>query len=201
MTGYARLRATLTGFIFIVIWIWILVAPVVAFKARRARHLPAKALAIGSIGLLLVVAFAAVFDISFIRPEADVLTWCAAYGAYCYLAFSPVLENAKIAKHAVRSVALVPIFCGYALGTVGVPGLGLIIADATEPPIQVTRLERGVVCEVNLWGAAMTDSGYIIRASRRYGLFLERTVTKVTVNQSAGDPEMSCADLLNQYAD
>ncbi|PTW63048.1 hypothetical protein C8N35_1011097 [Breoghania corrubedonensis] len=181
--------------VFVLIWVWILAAPVVAFVARRPRPLSPQALTICSIGLLSAVALAAVFNISFVRVEANILTLCAAYLAYCYLAFFPVPEGRKPARYLVRFIASVPIFGGYLLATVGVLGLGLIIADATEPPWRVTPLEGGLVCKVNGWGAAMTDSGYTVSAYRRYGSLLERRVTKVTVNQSAGEPEAECADI------
>lgn len=182
--------------IFLAAWGCLLGGPVAACRvARRADARRWRQLAAGSAGLIAAIALALAGDTRFVWPQANILALCAAYAAYCLLAFSCLRLASKPLRVAAMAVAALPIAAGYVVGTIGFMGLGLIIADVTQPPTKVQTLEGGLVCRVTEWGGAFSDSGVTLSVFRPLGPVLEQRMARHSVSYSTDAPPVGCADL------
>lgn len=60
-------------------------------------------------------------------------------------------------------LAFAPLGPSLLLGTVGVLGLGFVLGDEVDPPVEIRRLSPMLTCEVSTWGYAFSDDGYDVR--------------------------------------
>lgn len=183
---------------FYLAWGCAIAAPILALVAsvvaRRLRPDAWKTITLGAVGLISTVALATMVGGSFVFAEANILALCVVYFAYCFLAFSCLRIRQQLLRRITFLIASAPIALGYVLGTIGVMGLGFIVADATRPPTHVEAIGEGLICRVSSWGSAGTDSGYDVEAYQQFG-FLERRVARLNVNFSSDASPVHCSDI------
>ena len=79
--------------------------------------------------------------------------------------------------------------------------MAFIVRDYSRPPNYAEDMENGLTCRNTWWGAAFTASGYTVRLFEVLPAapFLWREVTAISVDESDGDQEVTCADALAAY--
>lgn len=86
------------------------------------------------------------------------------------------------------------------VGEIGWLALAWTVLEASEPPKQ---MRAGVVCSITYWGAAASDSGYEVHLYKiwNWAPFLQREVFFTSVDQTVGQPEMSCTDVMDTMSE
>lgn len=189
---------------FYVAWACIILAPLIALVIYIAlcRWCPTLGmpLTLGAVGLIALTAAAVYFRISFVRPEIDVYAFCAAYLAYCFLAFCTWSLKLKAIRFSVLSITLLPVVVIYShMAAGGAMLLVFVIGDHLAAPIRVEEIEGGLICRVTNWGYAFSDTGYDVNAYKPLGPFMQKKVASLRVNEThpqLGREAATCSDIL-----
>jgi hypothetical protein len=85
-------------------------------------------------------------------------------------------------------------------GTVGIFAVGFDVSEAFAAPLQSYELPN-LACEVTGWGGFGTDSGYAVVLYRKWSgaPWLRVRLREARVDETASDPDVSCADLDNGF--
>jgi hypothetical protein len=201
---------SVSGAAFLLMWATVLSAPPLAFALflsfRRLWprvQLPA---AVVAIAILFFSYGIAQLGLSFTSALVDVACVAAVYFTYCLVAASCLQIPFIFFRYSALVVSSLPICVGYVLGTVGVLGLGWIVADYTRPPQHTEKMRPDLICEVTSWGSVASRSGYTVHLFKIWAAlpFAEREVVRFKIVQAGyiGEPptDKTCADALNAYA-
>jgi len=183
--------------IFWVAWGTLLVGPPLAatlvFFTRKHRR---------ALGLLLVSACATVLlvltaflaHVEFVPRPANVVALCAAYLAYCVLAFATGLFRRPLVKWPSTILAVAPIAFGYFLATVGILGLMFLIGDAVREPVERRAMGGRLICQVTTWDG-IGDAGHWVDLYATWSpLPIQRRLHRLVSEQTSAAPPVSCAD-------
>jgi hypothetical protein len=195
-----------TGTVFIVIWVTVLGAPLIAFPAvpgiRQAWPYAHGPIIIAAIAILCFAIGLSVARLSFTNFWVNLVLVAISYLAYCFLAASCWQISRNAVRYILGIAAMLPIGVGYLLGTVGLLSVGwIVVADYANPPNHVEQMAPGLICEISGWGTAL-DGGYEVHLYRRWSAFpfLQRELVNLNVDQNANDADKTCSDALNAYA-
>jgi hypothetical protein len=128
---------------------------------------------------------------------ANMLFWVAAYLAYAILAAALWKLKPKALRISLGILTQLVFVPGYILGTIGLFGLMLILADYLSPEQQIRKMRPGLDCQQVGWGNAMSDSGYHVNLYRYWEPLpiLRLKIASATVNeanQAAGQTRATC---------
>jgi hypothetical protein len=194
---------------FFLVWSVIIGAPVAAMAAfiliRGIWPRRQPSIITGCVVALFSISAFPLFGFSFTATLANFAGFVIAYSIYCFLGISCWRIRLLAVRIPVIVIAVLPLVAGYALGTVGVLGLGWIVADYSEPAKHTESIRNGLTCRITHWGAAVGDSGYTVHLYWTWSAvpFLEREVGRITVdetNPKAGAEDASCSDVVAMYA-
>ncbi len=187
-----------------VVWFALMLGPPLAIIAfyLLSRWQPNMLVRTATVAAIVVILIALFFivGLTFNSRGNDVALLAIAYVAYCFLAVSLWRIRHIFLRIVAIVVAFVPIGLGYFLGTAGLLGLVFIVGDLTREPEKSEQMADGLTCRVMWWGSAGTNSGYTVGLYQSWhSLPVERRVSAILVDQTNGDPGVTCAGALKQY--
>jgi hypothetical protein len=170
--------------------------------SARNRQLRPRAIVV-----LLFILGMKILHVTFISALPGAASFAIAYFTYCFLVAACVQIPYRIIRYPMMIVVALPICAGYLLATIGALGLMFILGDAFSQPTHVEKMGTNLVCEISMWGAAGSSSGYAVHLYELWPAFpfIEREVVALTVVQAGyvGDtaPEdKTCNDASKVYS-
>jgi hypothetical protein len=150
------------------------------------------------IAILITTIFAFRLGFSLAAAKANVGWLWICYLAYCLLAAFCLAINKRWLRAAALTITAIPILLGYALATIGVIGFFWILGDVLTESPRTQVLEDGLICKIDEWGSAVTDSGYTVRLYSSWPAvpFLQREVARESVNFNKTNDDISCEALV-----
>ena len=193
------------------VWGTLIFSPIAGFGIfylirRRWPQAQRRVAKIAAIVFLLIVTFFKILHFSFTASLINIWGFVIGYSAFCFLGASCRLIPSASIKAVAQLLTLLPIICGYLLGTGGLLGLMFILGDYTSPPTETDQMEKNLSCEITGWGSAGSASGYTVHLYKTWDAlpFLRREVENLNVIESGAvdgyEPQgTTCADALAAY--
>ncbi len=166
----------------------------IALRTGAKRHL--RLAIVGSATLLALVILACAKKISLTSLWANLILLSAAYLSYCFVAASTFTVRPIFVRVPLLVATCLPVIIGYVLTTIGVLGLGFIMADYTNIPIEAKQMRPGLNCRTTMWGG-VGDAGYTVRLYKYSPVipFIRHEVRTTSVDESypgSGPISASC---------
>lgn len=168
----------------------------VRLSARRALSW----MLMGAAGYIVIIVFAGAIGLRFTAEPANIASLALIGPAWWFcLACGCWAEDSS--RRALSWLVAIPsVGLNYLLATVGLFAVVIMVGEDAAAPMQSYEI-RDLACEVTLWGGMGSDEGYAIVLYRRWTAapWIRFRLTEVRVDETASEPNLSCADLDGRF--